>query len=332
VRKRDARITEMMVLVGELCAAARRELPEKSEILFAALAPVHVDTDGIPTPTALEAISPSSAAVASARPARSPTLSHSSQSRTARLRLGVVGDPDAPVGESTEDRLDRALMARTALVRVPTYEDLVDALAEKRVDIAWLAPMAYARARRQGAIGLFEVARTGRRDPRALLVGRSPRVKTLDDLDGARAAWVDPWSTSGYALQRRELIDAGFDLSRFSAQAFLGSHEAVGVALASGRADVGGIVGVLDSVKNEVTGPWPEDAPVVVLAMSDRLPSEVIAASPALLGDVDLLREALRSAGVAALAALIGAEISGELVAVDEARYASLLDRESIAG
>ena len=152
-------------------------------------------------------------------------------------------------------------MARTALVRVPTYADLVDALAEKRVDIAWLAPMAYARARQLGALGLFEVARTGRRDPRALLVGRSPRVKTLGDLDGARAAWVDPWSTSGYALQRRELVKGGFDLSRFSTQAFLGSHEAVGVALASGRADVGGIVGVLDSVKNEVTGPWPKMPP-----------------------------------------------------------------------
>ena len=65
--------------------------------------------------------------------------------------------------------------------------------------------------------------------------------------------------------------------------------------------------------------------------MSDRLPSEVIAASPALAADVDLLRDALRTAGVGALAALIGAEIAGELVAVDDARYAGLLDRDSTA-
>ena len=38
---------------------------------------------------------------------------------------------------------------------------------------------------------------------------------------------------------------------------------------------------------------------------------------------------ARRTAGVGALAALIGAEISGDLVAVDDARYAALLDRDS---
>lgn len=329
-RKREGRIVEMMVLVAELCAAARRPLPEKSESLIDALAQVHVDTDAIPTPVALEAIAavPMRGVPPPALPARAAPISRPSETRP-RLRLGVVGDPDAGTGQSTEDRLDRALMARTAVVRVPTYADLVDALAEKRVDIAWLAPMAYARAREIGAVGLFEVARGGRRDPRALLVGRTPRVASFAELEGARAAWVDPWSTSGYALQRRALLDAGFDPARFSAQAFLGTHEAVGVALATGRADVGGIVGVLDQERNEVTGPWPDVATITVLAMSDRLPSEVVAVGPALSGDADLLRAALRAAGVPALASLIGAEVSGELKPVDEARYANLLDRES---
>jgi ABC-type phosphate/phosphonate transport system substrate-binding protein len=252
-----------------------------------------------------------------------------SESRAARLRLGVVGDPDAPIGPSTEERLDRTLMARTAVVRVPTYADLVDALTENRVDIAWLAPMAYARARKGGALGLFEIARGGQRDSRALLVGRRPRVASFADLSGARAAWVDPWSTSGYALQRRTLRDRGIDPSAFSAEAFLGTHEAVGVALASGRADVGGLVGVFDRAKNEVRGPWPEAAPIVVLAMSDRLPSEVIALGAALAPELEMVRDALRSMGVSALAALVGAEIAGELAPVDEARYDALLDRDA---
>ncbi len=331
IRKKADRITEMTVFVAELCAATKRELPEQSESLIDALAPVHVDTDAIPTPVVLGALSPAVIRAAAGTPSRSPTLSRSTDARVARLRLGVVGDPDAPIGASTEDRLDRALTARTAVVRVPTYADLVDALAEKRVDIAWLAPMAYARARELGAIGLFEVSRGGRRDPRALLVGRAPRVQSFDDLRAARAAWVDPWSASGYALQRRALLDRGIDMSVFSAQAFLGTHEAVGVALASGRADVGGIVGVFDRDKNEVSGPWPSDAPIVVLAMSDRVPSEVIAVGPALASEVETLRAVLRKAGVPALAALIGAEVAGELTAVDEARYATLLDRESTA-
>ncbi len=325
-RKRDCRITEMTVLVAELCAASHRELPEKSESLIDALAPVHVDTDALPTPLVIEAISPPRPS--SRPPPRRPTLSRSTGAG-ARIRFGVVGDPDAAIGASTEDRLDRALMTRTAVVRVPSYADLVDALAEKRVDLAWLAPMASARAREAGAIGLFQVERGGLRDPRALLVGRSPRVRSFGDLRDARAAWVDPWSTSGYALQRRALLDHGVDPAAFSAEAFLGTHEAVGVALASGRADVGGIVGVLDRARNEVTGPWPDGAPIVVLAMSDRIPSEVIAVGPALASEVEPLRAALLSAGVSALGALVGADVSGELRAVDEARYATLFDRES---
>lgn len=329
VRDRSQRISDMTVFVAELCAAAERELPEKAENLIDALAPVLVDTDAVPTPVALQALSPEmfrSTVHGSAPP---PLSRSSTESRTARLRIGVVGDPDAPVGSSTHERLDRALMARTAVVRVPSYADLVDALTESRVDVAWLAPTAYARARELGAVGLYEVVRDARRDPRALLVGRSPRVSSFADLAGARAAWVDPWSTSGYALQRRALLDAGVDPAVFSAQAFLGTHDAVGLALASGRADVGGMVGLLDRERNTVSGPWPDDAPIVILAMSDRLPSEVIAVGPGLASEAEGLRAALRSTGVPALAALIGAEIAGDLAEVDDARYASLIDRDA---
>lgn len=325
LRKRDGRIVEMMVLVAELCAAAHHRLPENSENLIDAVARVHVDTDAVKTPVSVDPLPP---AVLAAIAASAPVLTSTrlNESRAARLRLGVVGDPDAFIGTSTEDRLDRALMARTAVVRVPSYADLVDALLENRVDIAWLAPMAYARARAKGAVGLFEVARRGPRDPRALLIGSSPRVRSFDDLRGARAAWVDPWSTSGYVLQRRALLDHGIDSGVFSAEAFLGTHEAVGIAIASGRADVGGIVGLFDQDKNVVSGSWPEDAPVVVLAMSERLPSEVIAVSAALAPDTELIRSALRATGVPALAALIGADVTGELEPVDDARYAALLD------
>lgn len=323
-RKREGRITEMTVLVAELCAAAHRQLPEKSESLIDAVASVHVDTDALPTPVALDALAKKPPRAAP----KSPALSRSTDSRM-RVRLGVVGDPDAPTGASTEDRIDRALMTRTAVVRMPTYADLVDAVAEKRVDLAWLAPMAYARARELGAVGLFEVARGGDRDARALLVGRAPRVSSFADLRGARAAWVDPWSTSGYGLQRRALFEHQIDPSVFAAEAFLGTHEAVGLALASGRADVGGIVGVLDRVENEVTGPWPEDAPVVVLAMSERIPSDVIAVGPSLAGEAALLREALVKAGAPALALLVGAEVTSAFRPVDEAHYASLVDRDS---
>jgi serine/threonine-protein kinase len=320
LRKRADRIADMTVLVAELCVATGRELPEKAESLLDALAPVEVDTDGMPTP--LNVQRPVSSK--SSRPSVRAT-----EQREPRIRLGVVGDPDT--ASSGEARDGHSWTSRAAVVRVPTYADLVDALAQQRVDVAWLAPMAYARAKLDGAVGLFQVARHGLRDPRALLVGRAPRVTRIEEAAGARAVWIDPWSTSGYALQRRELVRRGIDLTSFSAQAFLGSQEAIVTALMTGRADLGGLVGMLERGTSRVRGPWPEGAPIVVLAISEQPPPEVIAVGPSRAGDAASLREVIGSIGVAGLsAAVIGTAIEGTFARVDEASYASLLDRESL--
>lgn len=314
------RTTETTELVRGLCSATGRELPESAEgLIDATAATPPLGPMGGPTPVHPSPVSPSVLRL----PVRRPTRDGASGQR---LRLGVVGDPDSTPGASTEERLERALVARAAVVRVPAYADLVDALVADRVDVAWLAPLAYARARKLGAVGMFAVARRGELDPRALLVGRSPRVKSLNDLSGARVAWVDPWSTSGYALQRAALAERRIDPKVFAAEAFLGSHEAVGTALATGRADVGGLVGSYDRANNEVLGPWPPDAPLVVLTMSERMPPEVIAISPALAPDVIAFRRAFAAAGAPALAGLVGAEIEAELEDVDDARYAALLE------
>ncbi len=315
----EERTADMTALVLGLCGATGRELPESAEGLIEATAAAPLGPTGEPTPVVATPVSPAVLRL----PIRRETRDGASGQR---LRIGVVGDPDSTPGASTEERLERALVARAAVVRVPSYADLVDAVAADRVDVAWLAPLAYARARKLGAIGLFAVVRRGDRDPRALLVGRTPRVRGLGDLAGTRVAWVDPWSTSGYALQRAALAERGIDPGVFAAEVFLGSHEAVGVALASGRADVGGLVGSYDRARNEVLGPWPPEASLVVLAMSERMPHEVIAISPALAPDALAFRRAFAAAGAPALAALVGVEIEATLEDVDDLRYAALLE------
>ena len=61
----------------------------------------------------------------------------------------------------------------------------------------------------------------------------------MDKLQGARAAWVNPWSASGYVLARVALAARGIDpRTTFLEERFFGSRDAALRAVADGRFDV----------------------------------------------------------------------------------------------
>jgi phosphonate transport system substrate-binding protein len=101
---------------------------------------------------------------------------------------------------------------------------------------------------------------------RAVLFVRadSPR-RVPADLAGARAAWVDPDSCSGYLFPRIALSeDHGLDpATLFSEEKMLGSHAAVIAAVTKRQADCGATFasGVPDDMRWIVTSaPIPSDA------------------------------------------------------------------------
>jgi len=97
--------------------------------------------------------------------------------------------------------------------RVASYAQLTERMLRGEVDFAWLPPVPYiALSRRNAAEPLVHLVRDGRSEFYAVLVvRRDSKIENPRDLEGKRAAWVDPHSASGYVLPRIGLSAVGID-------------------------------------------------------------------------------------------------------------------------
>jgi phosphonate transport system substrate-binding protein len=197
------------------------------------------------------------------------------------------------------------------------YEEVLGAILQNRLEIAWMPPLLHERAGAGGAHLVALSQRSGALQFRsALLVRRESKFKTLEDLAGARAAWSDRHSASGHLYPKQHLanlklgsenvygspleamnavVDGRADLcAAFVSDAAGRDHARAESEIRASFAPVAEGLRVLD-----VTGPIPPDG-IVVAAGVD--PKERVRIAKAL----EKLHQA--PAGKAALSVLMGAE------------------------
>lgn len=167
----------------------------------------------------------------------------------------------------------------------PDYETLRSSIIERRVDLAWAPPVVCAAVQRS-CLAILKAIRGGRSTYRSALIVRTDEVRTLDDLRGARAAWVDHLSTGGYLLPVAHLRQSGYDLDDLlSDQWFVGSYGRALQSLLDREADLTAIYvhsstyeaaqsSMRDLVRNHAAGLYPLDftidAPSDGLVIIDR--------------------------------------------------------------
>ena len=167
------------------------------------------------------------------------------------------------------------------------YHRLLEALETGEVDLAWLPPILALHATvRRRVIPIALPVRNGvSAYSTALFTREDSRIRQISDLDGLRAAWVDRQSAAGYLIIRALLRSKGVDLERaFSADQFLGAHDAVARAVLDGEADVGATFVYMNA--NPVPGSaetiqsagWGA-ARVHVIAHAGPIPSDVVASN-----------------------------------------------------
>jgi phosphate/phosphite/phosphonate ABC transporter binding protein len=239
-----------------------------------------------------------------------------------KIRVGAVVTSSMVNPGRVADRLSEVLRRRVVLRTYSTYARVVEAVGDGDVDLAWLPPIAYVRARRQACVELLAtVERDGKPAYASALLARPGAVRSWSDFEGKRAAWVDNWSAAGYVIPRRMMRERGVppDLT-LQAQGFLGGYDAVFDALASGTADIGASFCQIDAKGSIVRHPWTDD--LVVLAISDPIPGDTFCAArtaDALM--VEDVREALADPGMQRVIAELGGT---RLIAGDPARYDGL--------
>ncbi len=184
-----------------------------------------------------------------------------------------------------EPYLSKALKGPVKVVRFATNEELTEALAAGKVDLAWITPLAFVRASQEnsGVSALSKAMRRGSLFYRAaFVVKQSSPLKNLASLAGKKVAFVSKSSTSGYLfaremLSKESLSPEGF----FSNELFAGDHPSVCKAVRDGKVDVGATYASEPSEGKEVVATGCEDAPPIsdfrVVASTGNLPNEVIA-------------------------------------------------------
>ncbi|MBI2892615.1 MAG: phosphate/phosphite/phosphonate ABC transporter substrate-binding protein [Deltaproteobacteria bacterium] len=163
-----------------------------------------------------------------------------------------------------------------------SYEELVDLVAAGRVDLAALSPLTYVTATRHGADLEIVATPVERGSPTYLgyIVVRADdqRYRHVGDLAGARFAFVDRTSTSGYLYARALLREFGVDPDRDLGETIMaGSHPEVTRAVLEGRADAGAVGSSLFDPPNAILGSRDR---LLVIGKTARIPFDAYCVRP----------------------------------------------------
>jgi phosphate/phosphite/phosphonate ABC transporter binding protein len=215
-----------------------------------------------------------------------------------------------------------------------SYAELAARVRDGSVDVAWLPPVVYVALERAKVVEpLVSNHRAGQAAFHGvLLVHASSKLQSLDSMRGARVAWVDPCSASGYVMPRIQLAMLGIDPRKaFGEETFTGSHDASVRAVAEGDVDVAATFARVDGAGNVTAGSWsqlPEmRSRVRVLWTLGAIPSDVIAAR---IDFSKALRDRMTDALVASTRDPQAALLARRLFGVEEFRRGNMKSYASL--
>jgi phosphonate transport system substrate-binding protein len=137
--------------------------------------------------------------------------------------------------------LEKEVGMKVAWTPVNDYPAVVEGLAARKIDLAWLGGFTFVQVRHRtgNAIPIVQRAEDEKFVSR-YIVPASSGARTLRDLKGKTFAFGSPSSTSGHLMPRFFLLKEGIDPDRdFTRIAFSGAHDATVAFVASGRAEAG---------------------------------------------------------------------------------------------
>jgi len=249
--------------------------------------------------------------------------------------------PDLDAGARLfADALAARVSRKISVTVTPDYERLLEGVLTGGVSIAWMPPLLHVRAALQGAPLAAVSQRNGALAYRAALLVRADSHRTtVRGLRGARVAWADPSSASGFLFPQLHLLAAGVD-PRYdlATEQFLGSAAAACRAVVDGDADVCAHY-ISDAAGAARDEQWKlarlelrqslgehVGAQLRVLDVTDPIPPDGIVLAPPLDGRMQaVVRDALLSlhdddAGARALHTLLQAErlmpVTGDVVKI----------------
>ncbi|NBW80564.1 phosphate/phosphite/phosphonate ABC transporter substrate-binding protein [bacterium] len=223
-----------------------------------------------------------SALVASIAHAEEPKVG----TRKNPIKLVMVPSTDSTKILSSMKPVAQCLEKETALtfdISVPnSYIVAIEGMGSKKVDIAFLPTFGYLLAHEKyGAEALLKASRHGETTYRSAILARTDKnIKTVNDLNGKKIAYVDPASTSGYILPKKLFLDSKVKPSQ---EVFQGKHDAVVTAVYQGQVDAGAVFynkpvdGKIKDAREKVKTQFPDiEEKVKIVTLTEDIPNDPV--------------------------------------------------------
>ncbi len=141
--------------------------------------------------------------------------------------------------------LEGKLGMKVEFTPVTDYAASVEALVNKKVDMAWFGGFTFVQAHnRSGGKVIPIIQRAEDEVFKSVFITSDPSIKTLADLKGKDVTFGSQSSTSGHLMPRSFLLDAKVDPDKdFKRVAYSGAHDATIAAVASGKVQAGALNG-----------------------------------------------------------------------------------------
>ena len=139
--------------------------------------------------------------------------------------------------------LEGKLGMKVEYTPVTDYAAAVEALVNKKVDMAWFGGFTYVQANVRSGGKILPIAQREEDEKfRSVFISSDPAVRSLADLKGKDVSFGSQSSTSGHLMPRSFLLQAGINPEKdFARVAYSGAHDATIAAVASGKVQGGAL-------------------------------------------------------------------------------------------
>jgi phosphonate transport system substrate-binding protein len=139
--------------------------------------------------------------------------------------------------------LEAKLGVKVQYTPVTDYAAAVEALVNRKVDLAWFGGFTFVQANvRSGGKVIALVQREEDTRFRSVFITGDPAIRSLADLKGKDLSFGSPSSTSGHLMPRSFMLQAGLDPEKdLRRVAYSGAHDATIAAVAAGKVQAGAL-------------------------------------------------------------------------------------------
>jgi phosphonate transport system substrate-binding protein len=139
--------------------------------------------------------------------------------------------------------LEQQLGVKVEYTPVTDYAAAVEALANRKVDLAWFGGFTFVQAYTRSGGKVIPVAQREEDEKfRSVFITSDPAIVSLADLKGKDVSFGSQSSTSGHLMPRSFLLQAGINPEKdFKRVAYSGAHDATIAAVASGKVQAGAL-------------------------------------------------------------------------------------------